>query len=154
MEEQERREELEGYAKAKKLHEQLERSGAYEKLKNRRGAQLLRAYLLTQDSLAEANQTLEKPYSSDTSAGAMLTYTMRQAFPLLDEQTRLEYGTPEAALQPRTQAGLIRGGRRGHAAIIEAYHEGTYTGKQLGGRREPGAGKTIGRPRKSGNTPT
>ncbi len=138
--------ESEEYAKGKKLHEQLEASGAYENVRNRRGAQLLNAYLPTQLSAAEANQTLDKPYSSDISAAVTIAYTMRQAFTFLDEQTRQEYGTPEAALSPRTHAGL----RRGQETIIKAYHAGTYTGKPLGGRREPGEGKKIGRPPGSG----
>jgi hypothetical protein len=140
---------LEGYIKGKKLHEQLEASGAYEKIRSRRGAQLLRAYLPTQRSAAEANQTLEKPYGK--SPGAVISYTMRQAFPFLDEQTRQEYGTPEAALKPRTQANMITNGRRNLTAAFEAYHAGTYTGRPLGGRREAGAGKTLGRPPGSGN---
>lgn len=145
---EERRAELEGYEKGRKLHEQLEASGAYDRIRNRRGVQLLQAYLPTQRSAAEANQTLEKPYSP-TTAGIMLIYTMRQAFPQLDEQTRQEYGSAEAALKPRTKAGQITGRRRGHAALIEAYHSGTYTGKPLGGRRTPGEGKGLhmGRPR-------
>lgn len=148
--------ELEGYAKGKKLHEQLEASGAYEKVSNRRGAQLLQAYLPTEASLAAANLTLDKPLKSPSVARQILYRTMRQAFPYLDEQTRQEYGTPEAAIRPRTQANLITAGRRGLAALMEAYHSGNYTGKQwggkragsTGGRREPGPGKTLGRPRK------
>ncbi|MGH2495789.1 MAG: hypothetical protein ACRDIV_13910 [Ktedonobacteraceae bacterium] len=143
--------ELEGYVKGKKLHEQLEASGAYEKVRNRRGAQLLRVYLPTQRSAAEANQTLEEPYRK--SPGSVIARTMREAFTFLDDQMRQEYGTPEAALKPRTQASMITNGRRNLNAAFEAYHQGTYTGKPLGGRREPGEGKGLhmGRPPGSGN---
>ncbi len=76
-------EELEGYAKARKLHEQLERSGAYEKIRNRRGAQLLRAYLPTQDSISEANKTLERPYNSEGAANMAVHRAMQKAFTFL-----------------------------------------------------------------------
>jgi hypothetical protein len=144
----ERADEQKQFEKAKKLHEQLESSGAYEKIPDRRGAQLLRAYLPTQATMKEVSQTLEKPVSA-ARVSLILRRGMRQAFPYLDEQTRQEYGTPDAALQERTHASRLPNIMKASAIIAQSHREGTYAGKKpLGGRREPGPGKTIGRPRR------
>src|SRR6266702_219276 len=76
--------EQEIFAKAKKLDAQLESSGVYEQIPNRRAAQLLKIYLSTNvRTQAEVGQKLEKPLSGG-SVSRLLYVGIRQAFPLLD----------------------------------------------------------------------
>ncbi len=88
---------------AMKLHQRLERVGAYERLRqlDPRRATLLQTYLTTEKSIADAGK--EAGLQSRTQAHQLIHSSLEVAFFALPEQERAEYGNdPTNALRLRT----------------------------------------------------